>query len=368
MTNSDPATEVSETDANCKASGVAAPSGVITERSEILFIYQVRDCNPNGDPLEENQPRVDPETGVATVSDVRIKRTIRDYWRDVKNLEIWIRNGVTDDGLPETAEQRREAFENGAKDPAKTAALRDLVLAGCIDARVFGCILAVAKSKGKKRGKSKSEAPESGPDQEDRLVSITGPVQFSGFNRSLNRVAVQLVQGTAAFSSREGAGQKSFRTDYLLPYAVIGVYGVINEKSATGTLMSPADRELVLEGLWKGTEHLHSRSKMGHHPLALLELRSPGGFRIGDLPSRLKLVKSEDVEETALRSLDQFQVDASALVDAIRTAVDRKRIGSVRLRIDPRLQIRAGDESLTKAVEMLKRDGLSVDTAAFDSW
>ena len=53
---------------------------VITNRYEILFIYECKDCNPNGDPLDENRPRTDPETGEATVSDVRIKRTVRDYF------------------------------------------------------------------------------------------------------------------------------------------------------------------------------------------------------------------------------------------------------------------------------------------------
>ena len=50
----------------------------ITNRYEILFIYEAKDCNPNGDPLDENRPRTDPETGEATISDVRIKRTVRD--------------------------------------------------------------------------------------------------------------------------------------------------------------------------------------------------------------------------------------------------------------------------------------------------
>ena len=54
-------------------------SEVVKNRQEILFLYEARDCNPNGDPLDENRPRTDPETGVATVTDVRIKRTVRDY-------------------------------------------------------------------------------------------------------------------------------------------------------------------------------------------------------------------------------------------------------------------------------------------------
>ena len=64
----------------------------VTNRSEILFIYHVKDANPNGDPLDENKPRTDPDTGVATVTDVRIKRTIRDYWHQNLGEEILVRD------------------------------------------------------------------------------------------------------------------------------------------------------------------------------------------------------------------------------------------------------------------------------------
>ena len=78
---------------------------MLNERSEILFVYQVKDANPNGDPLEDNKPRTDPETGVATVTDVRIKRWIRDYWRDRLNKPIWIIEDWKEDGT------LKEAFE-----------------------------------------------------------------------------------------------------------------------------------------------------------------------------------------------------------------------------------------------------------------
>lgn len=59
-------------------------------RSEILFLYDVTDANPNGDPVDENKPRIDEETGINIVTDVRLKRTIRDYLHTYKNQEIFI--------------------------------------------------------------------------------------------------------------------------------------------------------------------------------------------------------------------------------------------------------------------------------------
>ena len=55
-------------------------------RSEILFLYDIVDNNPNGDPLDSNKPRIDEETSINLVTDVRLKRTIRDYLYDYKDI------------------------------------------------------------------------------------------------------------------------------------------------------------------------------------------------------------------------------------------------------------------------------------------
>jgi CRISPR/Cas system type I-B associated protein Csh2 (Cas7 group RAMP superfamily) len=54
-------------------------SEIITNRREIVFIYDIVNSNSNGDPVDENKPRIDEETGLNIVTDVRLKRTIRDY-------------------------------------------------------------------------------------------------------------------------------------------------------------------------------------------------------------------------------------------------------------------------------------------------
>jgi len=69
----------------------------VKNRSEILFIYDIRDGNPNGDPMDENKPRIDEETGVNLVTDVRLKRTIRDYLYNFKGQEIFVREVAYDD-------------------------------------------------------------------------------------------------------------------------------------------------------------------------------------------------------------------------------------------------------------------------------
>ena len=298
----------------------------VSNRSEILFIYHVKDANPNGDPLDENRPRTDPDTGVATVTDVRIKRTIRDYW--MNNLgyngsgdtDILMRDTFTDEGFLKDGKGRARAFIEDANKEYESVVvaekeMQEAILNRCIDARVFGCTLPVeVKVKPSGKGKAKTDKGS---------VTLTGPVQFSGFNRSLHPVAPVFVQGTAGFASSDKAKQKSFREDYLLPYACIACYGIVNEVAARSTGMTDDDVLKVLEGLWRGTENLISRSKMGHQPLMLLHLTYKDNYRIGDLASRIRLEETGDAKGAQLRDTTQFKIDASKLASAIEKAGDK---------------------------------------------
>lgn len=71
---------------------------VIKNRAEILFLYDVSFANPNGDPVDENKPRIDEETGINIVTDVRLKRTIRDYLAYYKGKEVFIIETRKDNG------------------------------------------------------------------------------------------------------------------------------------------------------------------------------------------------------------------------------------------------------------------------------
>ena len=60
---------------------------ILKHKSELLFLYDIKDANPNGDPLDENKPRIDEETGQNLVTDVRLKRTVRDYLFNYKRFD-----------------------------------------------------------------------------------------------------------------------------------------------------------------------------------------------------------------------------------------------------------------------------------------
>src|SRR3990167_6941889 len=92
---------------------------IINKRSEILFYYDIANANPNGDPLDENKPRIDEQTGFNLVTDVRLKRTIRDYLLEFKGYDgsegkdIFVRKIKTGKGNEiQDGKQRVEDFSN----------------------------------------------------------------------------------------------------------------------------------------------------------------------------------------------------------------------------------------------------------------
>ncbi len=301
---------------------------------EILFIYEAKDCNPNGDPLDENRPRTDPETGEATISDVRIKRTVRDYLLSLEpdvakrlaaGREILIRDTLKADGYLSEGKDRAEQFlteaAKGKKGEAKRQALETAVLTGCIDARLFGATLPLGKN--------------------EPSLQLTGPVQFAAFNRSLHRVSPTLVQQTAAYAGSDKGNQKSFAERWLLPYALIAAYGVANETAAQTTGLTEADLDLLLQGLWRGTAALNTHSKLGHDPLLLIAAQYRPGYRLGALPRRVSLT-NQTVDDTALRSTRDFRLDVGELLAAWR---DCPTLTGLRVMQDPRLCCQAGDHT-----------------------
>ena len=111
----------------------------IKNRSEILFLYDIRDGNPNGDPMDENKPRIDEETGVNLVTDVRLKRTIRDYLYNFKAQEIFVREIVYDaqNGYIQDGKKRAKDFEEKA----------ERILNECIDVRLFGGVIPLKEAR-----------------------------------------------------------------------------------------------------------------------------------------------------------------------------------------------------------------------------
>jgi CRISPR-associated protein Csh2 len=313
---------------------------VVTRRSEILFLYDATDVNPNGDPNDENRPRMDLETGKAKVTDVRLKRTIRDYLHDYRQKEIFCREIEKDDGTIQEGKDRAEDFFQTVAQSAKKAdtvlAKRDLIQAGvlkeCIDVRLFGATIPVSMKRKDRQGKEKEEGSS---------VTLTGPVQFA-MGTTLHRVEPRFIKGTGAFASGQGAQQRTFREEYVLPYALIAFYGIVNQQAAKTTGLTDDDVEELYKGLWFGTKNLISRTKIGQRPLLLLvvEYEEPNAY-VGRL-DRFLTVKPASADHGPLRE-EQFREpkDLVLQLEDLAAALGAKigKIARLRYEWDRRLRV-----------------------------
>lgn len=295
-------------------------------RSELLFLYDIADANPNGDPLDENRPRIDEETEINIVTDVRLKRTIRDYLHDFKNEEIFIIEEKTDDGHVQSLKDRlnqtvlKEDISFESLEDSKNF-VKDNLLEKFIDARLFGLVVAPKNLK----VKINDDATDFGS------FNLTGPVQFR-MGRSLNKVEIQHIKGTGAFASGDGKDQKTFREEYIVPYSLISFYGIINENTAEETNLSDDDIQLLLEGIWNGTKNLISRSKFGQSPRCLIQIEyNEDNFFIGDLNNKISIVHDLE-DDKKLRKISEFDIDLSVLIASIEENKDK--IAKINYKID----------------------------------
>lgn len=304
-------------------------SQIISNRSEILFIYDIKDNNPNGDPLDSNKPRVDEENNINIVTDVRLKRTVRDYLMNFKDQDIFVKEKIDEKGKIQDAKLRAQDFledqDLTGKDFHKQKEIiQNKILNDCIDVRLFGATIPL-DLKIEENEKSKNVTGS---------IKLTGPVQFR-MGRSLHRVEMKYIKGTGAFASSEGKTQKTLREEYILPYSLISFYGIINENAAKHTNLVEDDIELLLDGLWNGTKNLISRSKSGQEPRFLLKINyKKNNYHIGDL-DRLIMIESEKQEE-AIRDISELSLNTSELAKRINEEKDV--IKDINLKIDGRLK------------------------------
>lgn len=319
-------------------------SDVISSRSELIFLYDLKDANPNGDPLDENKPRIDEETGVNLVTDVRLKRTIRDYLYNFKNKEIFVREIEDDEGHIQDAKLRAEDFliKDGKPVEKKNLNLVQMkelidnnVLNECIDVRLFGVTLPIEKDT-----KTKSS------------ITHTGPVQFK-IGRSLHKVFTKHFRGTGAFASQKGAEQKTFREEDFLPYSLICFYGIINENAAKETKLTEDDVKLLLDGMWNGTKSLISRSKVGQVPRMLIKVNyKEDNYHIGDLNNMVKI--SSDVPDDEIRDISEIKVDVTQLIKAF--SQNKSKISTLEYCIDGRVKLLQNETEVDFGKTLQKSD------------
>lgn len=225
----------------------------IQEKSEIIFLYESKYSIPNGDPFTGEQ-RYDEETKKVLVSDVRIKRFIRDYLHNIGETIYVINDKDQADGKESGAAARVKSLRKKFETELKEAGIKKddgyFLLTKCIDVRLFG---GISTEKG-------------------AAINLTGPIQFALLNPSLNSVDLRMHQNTSVFSSDVTKSGGAIGTTSLVPYSLNQIHGWINPFSAESTSLNDADVSKMFKGLWESINNANTRSKSNQSSILLLQI------------------------------------------------------------------------------------------------
>jgi len=279
-------------------------SPIIKNRYEFLILFDVTNGNPNGDPDLNSMPRIDPETGYGLVSDVCLKRKIRNYVEilkeDAKGYKIYIKNGIplnTNDRLAFASvgvDDKDLKKGNGIDKAELDKNIRDFMCKNFFDIRTFGAVMTTFVKASLNCGQ------------------VRGPVQL-GFARSIDPVFQQEVTITrAAITTEKDAELK--RTEmgrkYIIPYGLYKVEGHISANLARRvTGFSEDDLVLLWEAILNMFEHDRSatRSSMACRKLIIFkhdsELGNAPAYKLFDTVS---ITRNDNV--ITPRSYDDYHV------------------------------------------------------------
>lgn len=248
----------------------------IKNRYDFVVLFDVENGNPNGDPDAGNMPRVDPETGYGIVTDVCLKRKIRNYVETLKEDEegyrIYIKENVPLNRSDSTAIEAlgidKDLKKAKQKDPEIDAKLRDWMCAHYYDIRTFGAVMTTFVKGALNCGQ------------------VRGPVQLS-FARSVDPIVPQEVTITriAITTEADAANKKTeMGSKHIVPYGLYRAEGFVSANLARKTTgFSEEDLELLWQAILNMFENDHSaaRGKMAVRELIIFKHDS----ELGNAPS-----------------------------------------------------------------------------------
>lgn len=275
----------------------------IKNRYDFLILFDVENGNPNGDPDAGNMPRIDPETNLGIVTDVCIKRKIRNYVEAVREdqvgYQIYIKDGVPLNTSDKKAYAALET-ESGKikdlkkKDPDVDLKIRDFMCRNFFDIRTFGAVMTTFVK--------------------DKLNcgQVRGPVQLS-FARSVDEIMPQEVTITRVAITTEADAEKKgteMGRKYIVPYGLYRMEGYISANLARRTTgFSEDDLALLWEAIINMFDYDHSaaRGKMAVRSLIVFkhdsELGNAPSYKLFDLVN----VCRKDETKVA-RAFDDYEV------------------------------------------------------------
>lgn len=264
----------------------------IEKRYDFVFLFDVQDGNPNGDPDAGNLPRIDPETGMGLVTDVCLKRKVRNFvqmTQDAQTHDIFIREkGILNQLIDEAHEQESvKAKEKGDK----TEAARQYMCQRYYDIRTFGAVMTTGKNAGQ----------------------VRGPVQLT-FSRSIDPIitlehSITRMAVTNEKDASETGDNRTMGRKFTVPYGLYRCHGFVSAHFAKQTGFGDDDLALLWQALINMFDHDHSaaRGQMTARGLYVFEHSNS----LGDAPAdslfrRITVAKKAGVD--TVRSFDDYVV------------------------------------------------------------
>ncbi len=238
----------------------------ICNRYEFVLLFDVQNGNPNGDPDAGNMPRVDPETGKGIVTDVCIKRKIRNYvemkMAGETGYDIYVTDGAV---LNNKQKLAYEALKLDAKQNDARSLSQQYMCGRFFDVRTFGAVMDTGDYK---------------------CGQVRGPVQLC-FSRSADVILQQEVTITrmAVTNEKDKDKERTMGRKYIVPYALYRLEGYITPAYAERTGFCEADLELLFEALGNMFEIDHSaaRGKMSSRKMFAFKHES----KLGNAPAHV---------------------------------------------------------------------------------
>ena len=260
---------------------------MLNKNSEMLLIYDAKQCNPNGDIDNENKPRMDYDTNTNLVSDVKIKRYIRDY-AEMNGKEIFVTN--------EAEDAKKRLKDLGVSKGENIERVYEL-----IDVKLFGVVTA-----------------------NENADSLTGPVQFN-WAYSLNPVEIQESSTiTSSFSSGQGIGK-----DFRVNYSLLAVNGSINAKVTKQYILNDKyyglnDEEIDFldNAMINAIQANRTRSKIGQTPRFYLRVEGINDkVFLNDLREFIGYEAS--VENEKIRNISEITLNTERLIEYLKYNEDK---------------------------------------------
>jgi CRISPR-associated protein Csh2 len=327
-------------------------------RSEMLFVTDAQDCNPNGNPLAENRPRRDPETGQGIVTDVRLKRYLRDQLLD-DGYGVYVKKV---DGESQGRKTLTLNMLDGVSDADDVKQVEDVgekFLSQATDVRYFGAALTFESSDDDNDNKLQNALQGAFPNQ------YQGPVQFLPA-KSLNKVEENQDYDslTSVIATGDENRQGGFGLDdHRIVYGIFPFYGLIDENAAADTNLTEEDVERLDTLCWRALKNQPtSRSKLGQAPrLYIRVVYDQDQYHTGNLHNMINLAETSS---DPLRTIDDVVVTVDALCD--RLEAEQDRIDTVRFIGDNRFNLSRNGEvfGADKLGEQLEVDTDPIDVYA----